>query len=74
MIMKVSSAYKSGVKWSEARHMREYFDTCRICGSTINAGEDVGIVYTKRKDWIMFHVSCFDKVRKEGWRNACDRC
>lgn len=63
MIMKVSSAYKSGVKWAEARHMR--FDTCRICGSTINAGEEVGIVYTKRKDWIMFHTRCFYKEVKE---------
>lgn len=65
MIMTVSRAYASGVKWSEARHIRWYFDTCRICGSTINAGEEVGIVYTRRKDWIMFHTTCFYKEVKE---------
>lgn len=67
MLIPVLKAVKSAEKWAEDRNRLEYLWTCYICHKPIRTGDDVGLVYTKRKDWIMFHIKCFDEeVRENG--------
>ena len=61
MLMPVLKAVKSAEKWAEDRNRLEYLRTCYICLKPIETDQAVGLVYTKRKDWIMFHTKCFDK-------------
>lgn len=65
MLIPVLKAVKSAEKWAEDRNRLEYLRTCYICRKPIKTGDDVGLVYTKRKDWIMFHTKCFDREVKE---------
>lgn len=61
MLIPVLKAVKSAEKWAEDRNRLEYLRTCYICHKPIVIFDDVGLVYTKRKDWIMFHIKCFDE-------------
>lgn len=65
MIISVSQAIKTGSRWAEKRSILEYFNHCVICHQPIDAGDDVDLVFTKRKDWIMFHTRCFYKEVKQ---------
>ena len=65
MLIPVLKAVKSAEKWAEDRNRLEYLRTCYICHKPIKTDQAVGLVYTKRKDWIMFHIKCFDKEVKE---------
>lgn len=65
MLIPVLKAVKSAEKWAEDRNRLEYLRTCYICHKPIRSYQDVGLVYTKRKEWIMFHIKCFDKEVKE---------
>ena len=67
MLIPVLKAVKSAEKWAEDRNRLEYLRTCYICHKPIKTDQAVGLVYTKRKDWIMFHTKCFDEeVRENG--------
>ena len=65
MLIPVQKAVKSAEKWAEDRYRLEFLRTCYICYKPIKSSDDVELVYTKRKDWFMFHRECFYQEVKE---------
>lgn len=65
MLIPVQKAVKSAEKWAEDRYRLEFLRTCYICHKPIKSSDDVELVFTKRKDWFMFHRECFYKEVKE---------
>lgn len=65
MLIQALKAVKSAEKWAEDRGRLEYLRTCYICHKPIRSDQAVDLVYTKRKDWIIFHTKCFYEEVKE---------
>lgn len=58
----------SGLRWAEKNNRKIDFMTCILCHKFAAEDQEVEIVYTKRKEWILFHTKCFEKEVKRLWK------
>lgn len=68
MIVEYKKALASAERWAENNYRLQDFQSCILCHKHIQKDQPAEIVYTKRKEWLMFHRSCYEKEVKELWR------
>ena len=59
----------AGTRWAENNKRKIDFQTCILCHKLTKEDQEVEIVYTKRKEWILFHTKCFEKEVSRLWRH-----
>ena len=69
MIVEFRKALSSAEKWADNNNRTQYFYRCIICHKPVEGEQPAEIVYTKRKEWLMFHRSCYEKELIDLWKN-----
>lgn len=54
----------AGIRWAEKNNRKIDFQTCFLCHKFVAEDQEFEVVYTRRKEWILFHKNCFQKEVK----------